>query len=90
MKRMAPSISTIITNYDDEFDVLYSRKKTKNPTYGDEDDNGIVTLRRISDDEVMGVIIYDFKKRFHDGELDISLLPFPLDMDSPIISQLIE
>lgn len=69
----------IAINYDRDFDVLYIRCPTSDSTYGDEDENGVVTLRTVADDRIVGEIIYDFQKRCRDHSLPLAYLPIPLD-----------
>lgn len=69
----------IAINYDRDFDVLYVRCPTSDSTYGDEDENGVVTLRTVADDRIVGEIIYDFQKRCRDQSLPLAYLPIPLD-----------
>ena len=66
MKKKAPYTSDIAINYDRD-------------TYGDEDENGVVTLRTVADDRIVGEIIYDFQKRCRDHSLPLAYLPIPLD-----------
>ena len=50
MRQRGQNMSALAINYDKDFDVLYVRPYTKESVYGDEDDFGVVTLRRIDDD----------------------------------------
>lgn len=54
MRRKVQNMSDIAINYDKQFDILYLRPYTKESVYGDEDDAGVVTLRRVDDDAVAG------------------------------------
>ena len=77
-------MSILLTaNYDKEFDILYVRLTPYPASYGDEDDNGVVTLRSIADDSISGMIIYDFKKRLENGEIRSLDLPLGIDLRSP-------
>ena len=90
MVKKALNMSTLATKYDEEYDVLYSRLCTTDSTYGEESDDGIVTLRRILDDQIVGIIIYGFKERYIDGSLCFDELPFPLDFSSPVLKSIME
>ena len=76
---------TITTNYDEKYDILYLRPSAFVPTYADEDDNGITTLRSITDDSVVGMVIDGFKERFFADTLQDASLPLPLDLSDPVI-----
>lgn len=66
----------IAGSYDEKSDVLYVCKKGKNYSYICEKPEGIVTFRSMETDEVTGIIVYDFLKKFTSNEIDISALPF--------------
>lgn len=74
---------SLTANYDKEFDILYVRLTPYPASYGDEDDNGVVTLRSIADDSTSGMIIYDFKKRLENKEITSLDLPFAIDLRNP-------
>lgn len=63
-------------SYDERHDVLYVCKQDKGYSYGTDDNNGLVTFRSMETDEVTGIIVYDFLKKFTSNEIDISALPF--------------
>ena len=77
--------ATLTANYDKEFDILYVRRSPYPASYGDEDDNGVVTLRSIVDDSISGMIIYDFKKRLENEEATSLDLPFEIDLYNPAL-----
>lgn len=90
MRRKVQNMSDIAINYDKQFDILYLRPYTKESIYGDEDDAGVVTLRRVDDDAVAGMIVYDFKKQYMDGVLSLDCLPIPIDKKLPEIAKILE
>ena len=49
-------------DYDSKFDVLYYTWGDTSNSYGDEDDDGIVSVRDIESDEIMGYTIFNFKR----------------------------
>ena len=75
-------------NYE-KYDVFYLRPKEFISSYADEDDNGIVTLRSIFDDSIIGMVIYDFKQRASKGMLQQCQLPLPLDFSDPSIERIL-
>lgn len=62
-------------SYDEKCDVLYVCKKGQNYSYPTEDSEGLLTFRSMETDEVTGIIVYDFLKKFTSNEIDISALP---------------
>ena len=70
---------TAAISYDEKYDILYMRPTQYVPSYADEDDDGIITLRSIEDDSAVGMAVYDFKKRMLNHTLPSSELPFPVD-----------
>ena len=55
-------------SYDEKNDILYIYYKGKDCSYGEEDPEGVVTMRSIETDKVTGFLIYDLRKR---TDLDI-------------------
>lgn len=49
-------------NYDSKFDVLYYTWGDTSNSYGDEDNDGIVSIRDMDSDEIQGYTIFNFKK----------------------------
>lgn len=80
---------TLTTSYDKQFDVLYMRPADYIPSYADEDDNGVVTLRSIDDDIAVGMVIYNFKSRIMDGTLLKCKLPFCVDLNDKGIKNIL-
>jgi len=80
---------TLNLNYDKRYDVLYVRMPSEEAFYGNEDDNGIVTLLGTSTNEVRGVMIYGFARRLHDGKISSQDLPIPLDFYAPELQELL-
>ena len=58
-------------SYDAKYGILYLYYKGKNYSYGKEIQDGLVVLRSIETDEVVGYLIYDFKEKVEKGELDL-------------------
>lgn len=76
-------------NYDKQFDVLYVRPAKYIPSYADEDDNGVVTLRSVDDDSIVGMVLYDFTARVNGGTIEQCELPFPIDYNDERIQKII-
>lgn len=66
---------TLWFHYDVLDDVLYLRKATERetPTVAEEDERGLIILRRESDDRVVGLTVVNWWKRFGEGVLPDSL-----------------
>jgi len=62
-------------HYDIANDVLYLRlvKHRQAPTYSEETDEGFLLVRREDNDEVVGMTIVNWWKRFGQGELPDSI-----------------
>ena len=82
-------MSTPAISYDSEFDIFYLRLLPAVPSYADEDDDGVVTLRSISDESIMGMVIYRFKERLLTGELENCKLPLSLNCGDPVVADLL-
>ena len=63
-------------HYDVSNDVLYLRfaSERDTPTYAEEDDGGLIVLRRETDDAVIGLTVVNWWKNFGRGKLPDSLL----------------
>lgn len=82
-------MSAISLNYDRKFDILYARRFDYTPSYGDDNEDGIVTYYSIETDAVTGMAIFDVKKKLQRGEIQESLLPIPIDLYSTIVQTLL-
>jgi len=62
-------------HYDVSNDVLYQRfaSERETPTYADEDDAGLIVLRRETDEAVIGLTVVNWWKNFGRGKLPDSL-----------------
>lgn len=76
-------------NYDKKFDILYARLPFNGHSYGEEDNDGIITYYNIETDAVTGVAIYSFRKRLESGSLSLLNFPFQIDFTGDIIKGLI-
>ncbi len=81
-------MSIINLNYDSKFDILYARLSNYSSSYGAEKD-GIVTFYNIKTDVVTGMAIYDAKRRIQQGDIEISALPIPIDLNALPIQMLL-
>jgi len=66
-------------NYDKTYDVLYILFSDDDNTYGDEDECGIVLHRNFSTNDITGVTIFDFEKKYRANQLPA--LNFPVELD---------
>jgi len=63
--------------YNDVLDVLYITLETSDDSYGHEDDYGIVLNYDFCTKKLVGVDIWDFKKKIKDNKE----IPLPLEID---------
>jgi hypothetical protein len=75
-------------NLDKINDVLYVIISDTSNSYGTEDYNGLVVLRDIMTDDVTGVTIFDFSKRYKKGNLNSLPFPFKIDIEKEIYANL--
>lgn len=71
-------MSPVAINYDKKFDILYARYPNAGHSYGEEDDNGIVTYHNIETDAITGIAIFSISQKLKDANFDLSALPVPL------------
>ena len=83
-------MSTTTISYDEEYDIFYYHCHPDVPSYADEDENGVITLRGITDNSIVGMVIYMFKSRLSRGEFENNRLPLPLDLNDPAIIRVLE
>lgn len=70
-------------DYDSKYDVLYVALGDRSNSYGDDSERGIIYLKDIDTDELTGVTVLDFLKRYRSNTLP--WLPFPLGTALSII-----
>ena len=68
----------MILNLDTKYDVLYVTIADRSHSYGDESDDGVVTMRDMTTDEITGFIIFDFMKKYKAGILPKLNLPIKI------------
>mgnify|MGYP000884767873 CR=1 FL=1 len=56
-------------DYDAKYDVLYVALGDRDNSYGDDSEAGIIYLRDIDTDELTGVTVLDFMKRYRSNTL---------------------
>lgn len=69
-------------NYDSKFDVLYYTWGDTSNSYGDEDDDGIVSVRDIESDEIRGYTIFNFKRICNERSDVFNYLAAQLNMNA--------
>lgn len=60
-----------IYDYDERFDVLYIALGDRNNSYGDDSENGMVYLKDIDTDELTGITILGFIRRYQSNTLPL-------------------
>ena len=56
-------------DYDKKFDVLYIALGDRSNSYGDDSDGNVIYLKDIDTDELTGITIMNFKKRYIENKL---------------------
>ena len=51
-------------DYDDDHDIMYIKFKDMGNSYGDEIENGVVVSKDMKSDEITGIMLFDFDKRY--------------------------
>jgi len=72
-------------SYDKQFDVLYILFSDSSNSYGEEDHFGVVTHRDFNSDEVTGITIFDFAKKYHANQLSAIDLPADIDYEDLLL-----
>jgi hypothetical protein len=67
-------------NHDNKYDIL-SIYFDRRPSYADESYDGIEVFHDIDTDEITGLLIYDFLKRYRNGMLNRVAFPVQLDIE---------
>lgn len=66
-------------NLDKKNDVLYITTDDMRESYGDEIENGLVVFRDLSTEQITGVTVFDFLKKYQKNEIDSIKLPIDID-----------
>nr|DAK83795.1 MAG TPA: Protein of unknown function (DUF2283) [Caudoviricetes sp.] len=56
-------------DYDPKFDVLYIALGDRSNSYGDDSDGNVIYLKDIDTDELTGITIMDFKRKYKEHRL---------------------
>lgn len=56
-------------DYDKKFDVLYIALGDRSNSYGDDSDGDVIYLKDIDTDELTGITIMNFKKKYIENKL---------------------
>ena len=56
-------------DYDNKFDVLYIAIGDRSNSYGDDSDGNVIYLKDIDTDELTGITILNFKKKYLENRL---------------------
>ncbi len=71
-------MSTLTISYDKRHDILYVREPNAGYSYGEEEDDGTIIYRAISDDSLTGMAISDISRRMKDMNFNLAGLYIPL------------
>ena len=71
-------MSTLTISYDKRHDILYVRDPNAGHSYGEEEADGTIIYRAISDDSLTGMAIFDISQRIKDRSFKLSNLYIPL------------
>nr|DAF72206.1 MAG TPA: Protein of unknown function (DUF2283) [Bacteriophage sp.]DAW18918.1 MAG TPA: Protein of unknown function (DUF2283) [Bacteriophage sp.] len=61
--------NSIVFDYDKKFDVLYIALGDRSNSYGDDSDGNVIYLKDIDTDELTGITIMNFKKKYIENKL---------------------
>lgn len=78
----------MILNLDTKYDILYAAISDRSHSYGDESDDGVVTMRDMDTDEITGFTIFDFMKKYQSGVLSRLKLPIKLSFSPADIQRM--
>ena len=76
-------------DYDKQFDILYARLPFCGHSYGEENEDGVITYHNIENDSVTGIAIYSFKKRLENGSISRIELPLSIDFWGSTIKKMV-
>lgn len=63
--------NSIVFDYDKKFDVLYIALADRSEFYGDDSDGNVIYLKDIDTDELTGITIMNFKKKYIENRLPV-------------------
>ena len=61
--------NSIVFDYDKKFDVLYIALGDRSNSYGDASEGNVIYLKDIDTDELTGITIMNFKKKYIENKL---------------------
>ena len=63
--------NSIVFDYDKKFDVLYIALGDRSNSYGDDSDGDVIYLKDIDTDELTGITIMNFKRKYIENKLPV-------------------
>lgn len=75
-------------NFDLQNDILYIGLGDRSFSYGDETPEGVVILHDLTTEEITGITILDFKKKYLQNRLPSLHLPISIDFARDIIPKI--
>ena len=72
-------------NLDIKNDILYIRFVDTSNSYGEEIENGLVVLRDMANDNITGITIFDFVKKYQENEVERLELPIDINFERDVI-----
>jgi len=75
-------------NLDRKNDILYLGISNTDNSYGSEIANGLIILHDIQTDDITGITIFDFLKRYREGTLNKLPLPIKIDFKEEVYPKL--
>ena len=76
-------------NYDNRFDTLYVTISDNSNSYGDDALNDIIIMRNMDTDEITGVTILSFLKKYRSGTLSELPLDLGFSIETDILPNII-
>jgi hypothetical protein len=75
----------MLINHDEKYDVLSLSFAENSHSYGCDEHDGIVVFRNMQSDEITGVMIYDFTRRYNDRTIMKINFPFQIDFEKDVM-----
>lgn len=75
-------------NLDPENDILYIGLGDRSFSYGDETSEGIVVLHDLNTEEITGITILNFKKKYLQNRLPTLHLPIEIDFSKDVLPRI--
>jgi hypothetical protein len=83
-------MTSIKLNYDSLNDILYAEKSPHVPSYGDDYKDMTTVFRSIESDDLTGIEVYDFKRRYLSKDFDFPTSPLKVRIPRKVVKDMLE